>query len=191
MRIVFIGPPGAGKGTQSIRVAESLGVTHLSTGDVLRESRDKGDKIGLEAAKHFESGRLVPDELVVPLVDERLAASDCQNGYLFDGFPRTLGQAESLDRLLVDRAAPLDAAIEFVIPEPELFKRLSARGREDDSEETVRERLRLYTEMTAPLVGYYQKRGVLRRIDALGTPDEVFQRVLDALKELGAKSKAH
>lgn len=186
MRVVFIGPPGAGKGTQSIRVAESLGLTHLSTGDVLRASRDAGDAIGVEAAKHFETGRLVPDELVLKLVDERLSADDCEQGYLFDGFPRTLGQAEALDVLLGDRGTPLDAVIEFALPQPELFKRLSARGREDDSEDTVRERLRLYAEMTEPLLGYYAGRGVLRRINALGGPDEVYERVLTALNEIGA-----
>lgn len=186
MRVVFIGPPGAGKGTQSLRVAETLSLAHLSTGDILRTSRDAGDAIGLEAAKHFEAGRLVPDELVIKLVDERIASDDCEQGYLFDGFPRTLGQAEALDDLLNDRGTPLDAVIEFSIPQDELFKRLSERGREDDSEETVRERLRLYASSTEPLLGYYQGRGVLRRINALGSPEEVFDRVLTALKELEA-----
>lgn len=186
MRVVFIGPPGAGKGTQSVRVATELGLTHLSTGDVLRKSRDDGESIGVEAAKHFESGQLVPDKLVLQLVDDRLTADDCQQGYLFDGFPRTLGQAESLDELLIKRGTPLDAVIEFVIPEAVLFERLSARGREDDGEETVRERLRLYSDMTEPLIGYYMGRGVLRRINALGSPDEIFDRVLSALEELRA-----
>ncbi|MEO0476297.1 MAG: adenylate kinase [Planctomycetota bacterium] len=184
MRVVFIGPPGAGKGTQSLRVADELGLTHLSTGDVLRKSRDEGEAIGLEAAKHFEAGQLVPDKLVLQLVADRLAADDCAQGYLFDGFPRTLGQAESLDELLRERGTPLDAVIEFVIPEKVLFERLSARGREDDDEETVRERLRLYSDMTEPLIGYYMGRGVLRRINALGDPDEVFDRVIAALEEL-------
>lgn len=184
MRVVFIGPPGAGKGTQSLRVADALDLTHLSTGDVLRESRDAGHEIGIEAAKYFETGRLAPDELVLQLVDERLTNTDCQQGYLFDGFPRTLRQAEELDVLLEKRGTPLDAVIEFVIPEDELFKRLSERGREDDSEETVHERLRLYAELTEPLLGYYAGRGVLCKVNALGTPDEVFGRVIEALDEL-------
>ncbi|TWT96668.1 adenylate kinase [Botrimarina colliarenosi] len=183
MRVVFIGPPGAGKGTQSLRVAKSLGLTHLSTGDILRKSRDEGQAIGLEAAKYFESGRLAPDELVIQLVEDRLDDPDCQNGYLFDGFPRTLRQAKALDALLAKRGKPLNAVIEFVIPEAELFVRLSSRGREDDSEETVRERLRLYASSTAPLLGYYEERGVLCRVDALGTPDEVFGRVVADLEE--------
>lgn len=186
MRVVFIGPPGAGKGTQSLRVADTLDLAHLSTGDILRASRDAGDAIGLEAAKHFEAGHLVPDDLVIRLVGDRLSADDCSQGYLFDGFPRTLGQAEALDDLLNERGTPLDAVIEFSIPQDELFKRLSERGREDDSEETVRERLRLYASATEPLLGYYQGRGVLCRINALGSPEEVFERVITALKELEA-----
>lgn len=183
MRVVFIGPPGAGKGTQSLRVAKSLGLTHLSTGDILRKCRDDGHAVGLEAAKYFEAGRLAPDDLVVKLVADRLDEDDCQTGCLFDGFPRTLGQAEALDRLLAKRGTPLNAVIEFVIPEPELFRRLSSRGREDDSEETVHERLRLYASSTAPLLGYYEKRGVLCRVDALGSPDEVFARVVAELEK--------
>lgn len=184
MRVVFIGPPGAGKGTQAIRVAEALGLTHLSTGEVLRESRDAGHAVGVEAAKYFEAGKLAPDDLVVHLVDDRLNGEDCRQGYLFDGFPRTLGQAESLDVLLEGHGTPLDAVVEFVIPEDELFRRLSARGREDDSEETVRERLRLYAEMTEPLLGYYAGRGVLQKVNGLGTQDQVFDRVLNALNGL-------
>lgn len=184
MRVVFIGPPGAGKGTQAQRVADELGLIHLSTGEVLRESRDAGHAVGLEAAKYFEAGRLAPDDLVVHLVDDRLEKTDCQQGYLFDGFPRTLGQAESLDTLLAGHGTPLDAVVELVIPKDELFKRLSARGREDDQEETVHERLRIYTEMTEPLLGYYAGRGVLRKVNALGTPDQVFERVVAALREI-------
>lgn len=184
MRVVFIGPPGAGKGTQALRVAAHLGVKHLSTGDVLRQSRDRGEPIGLEAGKYLDRGQLVPDAMVVALVSDRLAKDDCLRGYLFDGFPRTLGQAVSLDELLGERGAPLDAAIEFVVPQDELLRRLSGRGREDDREQTVRERLRLYAALTAPLAEYYDGRGVLRRVDAVGSPDEVFGRVCAGLDEL-------
>lgn len=188
MRVILIGPPGAGKGTQSIRIAEHLDAEHLSTGEVLRQARERGEPIGIEAGKYLDKGQLVPDAMVVALVSDRLAKNDSDQGYLFDGFPRTLGQAESLDLLLAERGIPLDAVIEFVIPEEELFRRLSDRGRSDDSEETIRERLRLYTALTAPLVEYYDKRGVLRRIDALGSPDEVFRRVCEALEDV--KSQA-
>ena len=113
MRIVFIGPPGAGKGTQSLRVAKKLGVTHLSTGDVLRTARDSGDEIGIKAAEYLEDGRLVPDELVLQLVSDRLVRDACLLGYVFDGFPRTVAQAKALDELLEDRCRPLDAALQL------------------------------------------------------------------------------
>lgn len=184
MRVVFIGPPGAGKGTQSIRIANHLGVTHLSTGEVLRKSRDAGDEIGAQAAEYLSDGRLVPDDVVMRLVNDRLCSEESKRGYVFDGFPRTLRQAEALDELLAERCAPLDAAIEFVVPEEELMKRLSDRGREDDKEATIRERLRFYNKLTGPLVDYYNRRGVLRKIDAVGTPDEVFARVREALDTL-------
>lgn len=183
MRVVFIGPPGAGKGTQSIRLAEALGVTKLSTGEVLREARDAGAELGKLAATYLDQGELVPDEVVTQLVAERLTGSDCANGYLFDGFPRTLSQAESLDELLADQGLPLDLALEFVIPEDELFGRLWKRGRSDDSEEVVRQRLRVYAEMTRPLADYYDERGVLRRVDAVGTFDEVYERVMAAVED--------
>lgn len=184
MRIVFIGPPGAGKGTQSLRIASRLGVTHLSTGDVLREARANDTPVGRQAAEYLDSGQLVPDELVVELVNERLSQDDCQKGYLFDGFPRTQPQAEALDKLLAKRSSQLDAAIEFVIPQEELLTRLSKRGRVDDSEETIRQRLELYSELTVPLAEYYEERSILRRIDAVGSPDEVFDRLLQALDGL-------
>ncbi|TWT88103.1 adenylate kinase [Pseudobythopirellula maris] len=181
MRIVFIGPPGAGKGTQSLRVAKDLGVTHLSTGEVLRESRERGAVIGKRAAVYLDAGKLVPDEIVIELVAYRLAESDCKSGYLFDGFPRTLAQAKSLDALLAQQDAPLHAAIEFVIPEEELLERLSKRGREDDTKERIRERLRQHSEITVPMTEYYEELGILYRIDAVGTPDEVFARIGEAL----------
>ncbi|MEQ8846948.1 adenylate kinase [Botrimarina sp.] len=184
MRVVFIGPPGAGKGTQSIRIANLLGVTHLSTGEVLRSSRDAGDEVGAQAAEYLSDGRLVPDDVVMRLVTDRLSDAQSKRGYVFDGFPRTLPQAKALDKLLSDRGAPLDAAIQFVVPEDELLLRLTARGREDDTEETIRERLRFYNTLTTPLVEYYEGRGVLRRIDAVGSPDEVFDRVREALDTL-------
>jgi adenylate kinase len=181
MRIVFIGPPGAGKGTQSLRVAAHLGLKHLSTGDVLRAVRASDHPDGAEVGRHLDAGRLVPDDLVVRLVDDRLCSADCDQGYLFDGFPRTLKQAEALDKLLASHDTPLDCAVEFVIPHDELFRRLSKRGRADDSDATVRERLRIYNAMTEPLVDYYDKRGVLIRIDAMGTPDGVFERLCEAI----------
>lgn len=190
MRIVFIGPPGAGKGTQSLRVARELGLTHLSTGDVLRHARATGDPIGVAAGSYLDAGKLVPDEMVLELVAERLKAADCQAGYLFDGFPRTRNQAEALDELLAERQSPLTASIEFVVPTEELLRRLSKRGRSDDTDATIKQRLRQYDELTAPMSSYYEERGVLARIDAVGTEDEVFAMVTEAIASLAAKNEA-
>ncbi|MEM6656193.1 MAG: adenylate kinase [Planctomycetota bacterium] len=181
MRIVFIGPPGAGKGTQSERLAERLGVTRLSTGDVLRQAQQLDTPAGREIKQRLDEGRLVSDDLVLRIVADRLAEADCRHGYLFDGFPRTLPQAVELDGLLADHAARLDAALELVVPEDELFRRLAGRGRQDDDAATIRKRLRDYADLTAPLSGYYDRLGLLRKIDGVGEPDKVYGRLLSAL----------
>lgn len=190
MRIVFIGPPGAGKGTQSKRVARELGLTHLSTGDFLRKARVAGDPIGIAAGAYLDVGKLVPDELVLKLVADRLSSDGPEAGYLFDGFPRTRAQAEALDELLAERRTPLTAAIEFVVPTDELLRRLSNRGRSDDQDATIRERLRQYDELTAPMSSYYEDRGVLARVDAVGTEEEVFTKVNAAITRLAAEPRA-
>lgn len=190
MRIVFIGPPGAGKGTQALRVATHLGVMHLSTGDVLRRARAAGDPIGLQAGEYLDDGRLVPDDIVVKIVADTFASDDSGKGCVFDGFPRTRPQAEALDELLEDTGLGVEAAIEFVAPEDVLFHRLAGRGRADDTEETVRERLRQYAELTTPLSEYYDERGQLARVDAVGSPDEVFARVLAAIERLAWEADA-
>ncbi|MEM8866479.1 MAG: adenylate kinase [Planctomycetota bacterium] len=181
MRIVFIGPPGAGKGTQSVRLADALGITCLSTGEVLRDAREGDTPAGREIAKRLDAGELVSDDLVLRIVADRLAEADCRHGYLFDGFPRTLPQAEELDKLLADHRAKLDAVVLFEIDEEELFRRLASRGRADDNVELIRQRLKDYAAITQPLAGYYEERGLLKRIDAVGTQDEVYQRVCNAL----------
>lgn len=181
MRIVFIGPPGAGKGTQSVRLADALGVTCLSTGEVLRAARESKTAAGKAIAARLDSGQLVSDDLVLRIVTERLADADCRHGYLFDGFPRTLPQAEELDKLMADHHTQLDAAVLFEIAEEELFRRLASRQREDDNEVLIRKRLKDYAALTEPLADYYNRRGVLRRIDAVGTPDEVFARLEQSL----------
>lgn len=181
MRIVFIGPPGAGKGTQSLKVASALGITHLSTGEVLREANEKGTPLGLRAKEYLDNGCLVPDDVVVELVAERLDGPDCERGYLFDGFPRTLPQAEILDRLLRERGLPLDGAVLFEIGEAELFRRLAERGRSDDDGYTIRKRLRDYAALTEPVAQYYTQQQTLHRIDAVGTQQEVFDRISRSL----------
>lgn len=193
MKIVFIGPPGAGKGTQAVRVASHFWLKHLSTGDLLREARDAGEPIGLKVAKYLDDGRLVPDEIVIELVARVLEEDHDAAGHLFDGFPRTRAQAIALDKLLDEVLMPLTAALEFVVPEEELYTRLFKRKREDDSEETIRKRMQDYAALTKPLVEYYEEKGILRRIDAVGTPDEVFQRLRRAIQELsgGESPMAH
>lgn len=184
MRIVFLGPPGAGKGTQAVRLAEKLGVAHLSTGEVLRQAQAGGTELGQQAASYWERGELVPDEMVERLVAGRLKDDDCQTGCLFDGFPRTVPQALMLDRLLAERGQPLDLVVDLDVPQEELQRRLCQRGRADDCEQTVRQRLRVYQEMTRPLTDYYEAFGGLRRIDAVGELDDVFDRVWAAVEEV-------
>lgn len=181
MRIVFLGPPGAGKGTQAVRVAARLGVPHLSTGEMLRDAADRGTELGRQAANHMNAGRLVPTELVQALVEERLTQPDCRIGFLLDGFPRTVKQAEILDRWLAQRNLTIDAAVNIDVAEEELLARLASRGRQDDAEDVVRERFRQYDELSKPLVDYYRGRGILRDVNGLDSPDEVFERIVAAM----------
>ena len=184
MRIVLIGPPGAGKGTQAVRIAESLSLPHLSTGDMLREARSKGTEIGKEADKYMSSGQLVPDEVVCGIVVERLAEPDCKNGCILDGFPRTVPQAEMIDKWFADHDLPPVVAVEIDVSDDELMERLSKRGRADDSEDVIRERLVQYNSLTAPLLDYYRGRNALQSVDGHGDLDEVFSRITAALDTL-------
>ena len=173
MRLVLLGPPGVGKGTQGARLAESLGIPQISTGEILREAVRRATPLGRQAQQLIESGQLVPDDVMIGMVRERTADDDAQSGFILDGFPRTVPQAEALDRLLKERGHPLHAVLSLVVPEQELIARLLLRRRVDDSEATIRRRLEVYREQTAPLVEYYRSRGRLREVDGVGEIDAI------------------
>ena len=178
MRIVLLGPPGAGKGTQAIKLAESLDVPQISTGDLFRHNIDAGTTLGLQAKQYLDAGDLVPASLTNALVDDRLNDADVAQGFILDGFPRSVEQAEALNDMLKRRGLKLDAVLEFRVPEDELVDRLKGRGRADDTEDVIRNRMKVYRDETAPLLDFYQ--GELHTVDAVGTLDEVFARALQA-----------
>jgi len=188
MRIIFIGPPGVGKGTQSARLITHYNIPHLSTGDMLRQATREGTPLGMEAKTYMDSGKLVPDPLILKLIEARLAIPDSQAGALFDGFPRTLGQARALEKLLAKRGMPLDAVLELTVDTQELLRRLRSRKRADDRPEIVQERLESYYRQTAPLLEYYRDRGLLVTIDGTGTPEEVFARITATMEQRGKRS---
>ena len=186
MLIVFIGPPGSGKGTQGKRLLVHFGIPHLSTGDLLRAAIQADSPLGRLAAQYMQNGRLVPDPLVLQMVGEKLDEPQFVKGCMFDGFPRTLQQAKSLDESLRQRNQPLDVALELKADENELIarmlKRAAAEKRADDTPQTIAHRMEVYRKQTAPLLDYYRDQGKLVSIDAMGTPDEVFARIRTALE---------
>ncbi len=213
LRAVLLGPPGAGKGTQAAKIVEKFDVPHISTGDIFRKNIKEGTALGKKAQEYMNAGELVPDELVVDLVVDRLSQEDCKaKGFLLDGFPRTTFQAEQLDKFLADNGLKMDAVINLEVSDAELMKRLTGRRvckscgasfhivnvppkqegicdacggvleqRKDDNEETAANRIKVYNEQTAPLVGYYTESGVIANFNGEQALDEVFKQIVDTI----------
>ncbi len=213
MRIVLMGPPGCGKGTQGKMLEAKWGIPQLSTGDMLRAAVREGTEVGLQAKAFMDRGELVTDDVIVGIMRERLAKSDCQGGYILDGFPRTQGQAEALDQMLAQMQQELTAAVNLDVTDEDVVARLSGRRqcrscgtgyhvsfkpakqdgvcdscggelyqRDDDNEQTVRDRLRVYKTQTEPLLAYYENKGLLRNISGTGSIDSIFERVIQAVE---------
>jgi adenylate kinase len=200
MRLILLGPPGAGKGTQAQQLVAKYGIVQLSTGDILRAAIKAGTPIGRQAQKIIAGGNLVPDDLVVGIVEERIAQPDARKGFVLDGFPRTLPQALALDRMLRAKGLVLDAVLELRVDEAALLKRIerrvaemSARGehlREDDNADVLRTRLKTYRELTAPLIAHYRQQGLLRTVNGMASIEEVAAAIDQALtSEAPAKAR--
>jgi adenylate kinase len=212
MDLILLGPPGSGKGTQAKKMVERYHLPQISTGDILRAALKEKTPLGLEAKQYMDQGTLVPDEVVVGIVRDRLKASDCTGGFILDGFPRTVPQAEALGTTLTTMNRDIDHVISIEVDNAELLKRLGGRRtcrncgamyhlvfdpskkegvcdkcggvlyqRDDDQEKTIRERLKVYDEQTAPLIAYYRGKGLLRAIDGIGKVEEIFQRIVAAI----------
>ncbi|WIB26272.1 adenylate kinase [Curtobacterium sp. MCSS17_015] len=188
-RLIIVGPPGAGKGTQAGRIASTFSIPAISTGDIFRKNVAEGTPLGQRAKALMDAGEYVPDDLTNELVRDRLAESDAEHGFLLDGYPRTVAQVEYLDGLLAEQGDALDVVVQLVADQDALVDRLLQRaqeqGRADDTEETIRRRQQVYQEQTAPIVAVYQERGLVVDVDALGGVDEVGDRIADALTARG------
>ena len=191
MRLLIMGPPGAGKGTQAKRIAEHYGIPAISTGDIFRAMKNADTPLARQVRAIMESGGYVSDEITNEIVKDRLAQPDCQTGFLLDGYPRTLQQVRTLDDYLAETDRPLDAVISLLADTDEVVARLLRRaaidGRSDDNEETIRVRLQVYADQTAPLLEVYRSRGLLVEVNGLGEIDEVSERVFAALDALGKR----
>lgn len=184
-RILLLGAPGAGKGTQAERLVEEFGIPQISTGDMLRSAVADGTDIGREAESYMDRGDLVPDSVVIGVAEERLSKDDAAEGFILDGFPRTVAQAQALDELLDRIGSKLERCVALVVDEEAVVKRLLKRaeieGRSDDNESTIRNRMSVYRESTKPLIAYYGERGLLAEVDGMGSIDEIADRIREAL----------
>jgi adenylate kinase len=185
LRLVVLGPPGAGKGTQAVRIAKEFACSDVATGDIFRANVAEGSELGQAAQEYMDRGDLVSDDLVIAMVMERLAERDCQAGFVLDGFPRTVNQAEALDRRLVEMGSPLQAVLCVQADENELLRRLAGRAaaqhRSDDAEQTIRHRLEVFAIKTRPLIDYYRHRRLLNMVDGVGRVEDVTGRILSGL----------
>jgi adenylate kinase len=195
MRMVLVGPPAAGKGTQAGRLVDRFGGVHIATGDILRSNADRGTELGRTASRYMDRGELVPDDVMIDMVLERLGEGDCAGGFVLDGFPRTVPQAEALGKRLEELGRPLDAVVSLQVGEDELRERLAARAEEqdraeDDDEDAIRRRLELFDRETEPLLDFYDGKGLLVSVDAEGDVDEVTGRIAAALDGRGDQGAA-
>jgi adenylate kinase len=214
MNIVLLGPPGSGKGTQAKMIAEKYGVVHISTGDILRENVRNDTDLGKEAKKFMEAGKLVPDSLLIDIIKDRLAKDDVKGGWMLDGYPRTMPQAEAMDKILPNLGQKIDVVLNIDVPDQELVKRVTGRRmckcgatyhvqfnppkvegkcdacggelyqRADDTEETVKERLQAYHAQTQPLIDYYDKKGIVVTVLGVGDIKEIFGKIAEALDKI-------
>jgi adenylate kinase len=181
MQVIFLGPPGAGKGTQAKLFLERAGIVQISTGDILRAAVAEGTELGKQAKSFMDKGELVPDEVVIGIIEQRIKQSDCKNGFLLDGFPRTIEQAKALDAILEKLGLSIDHVISFEVPDEELVRRLLGRaeqeGRSDDNPESITNRLKVFKDKTQPLIQYYEQKNKLRHVVGIGSTAEIADRV--------------
>jgi adenylate kinase len=181
MQLIFLGPPGAGKGTQAKIFLERSGIPQISTGDILRDAVGRGTELGLQAKSFMDKGELVPDSVVIGIIEQRIQQQDCKNGFVLDGFPRTIEQAKALDGILAKLGISLNHVINFAVPDDELVERLLGRaaqeGRSDDNPESIKNRLQIFKDKTQPLISYYQDKKILRDIVGTGSTQEIAEKV--------------